>query len=54
VATQPTLEKFRPTKLHVPPSRLESIEGFPFEFEMGKRMVQELGLSIEGCGDPMT
>ncbi len=54
VATQPTFEKLRPTKLHVPPSQLESIEGFPFEFELGKRMVQDLGSSTEGCGDPMT
>ncbi len=38
VATQPTFEVFRPTKLQVPPSKLESI-GLPFEFELGKRMV---------------
>jgi hypothetical protein len=32
----------------------ESTKGFPFEFELGRRMVQEMGSSIEGSGDPMT
>jgi hypothetical protein len=54
VATQSAFEEFRLAKLQVPPNRLESTEGFPFEFELGKRMVQELGSSIEGFGDPMT
>jgi hypothetical protein len=39
VATQPAFEEFKPTKLHVPPSRSKSIEGFPFEFESRRRMV---------------
>ncbi len=37
VATQPTFKNFRLTKLHLPPSRPESIERFPFEFELGKK-----------------
>jgi len=28
------------------------IEGFPFEFELGRIMVQELGSYAEGSGDP--
>jgi hypothetical protein len=39
VATQPAFEEFRPTKLHVPPSKLEFAKGFPIEFELGRRMV---------------
>jgi hypothetical protein len=39
VVTQPTFEVFRPLKLHLPPSRPESVKGFPFEFELGQRMV---------------
>jgi hypothetical protein len=52
--TQPVFEKFRPTKLHVPPSRPKSIEGFPFEFELGRRMVHELGSCAKGSVDPTT
>ncbi len=54
MATQLAFEKFKPIKLHVPPSRPESIEGFPIEFEFGRRMVHELESSTKGCGDPMT
>jgi hypothetical protein len=46
MATQPAFEEFRPIYLQVPPSRLESTEGFPFEFEMGRRMVHELNIKI--------
>jgi hypothetical protein len=52
--TQFAFEEFRLIKLHVAFSRLKSIEGFPFEFELGRRMVQELGSSIEGFGNPTT
>jgi hypothetical protein len=38
---------FRPLKLQVPPSRPKSIKGFPFKFELGRRMVQELGSFTE-------
>ncbi len=54
MATQPTFEEFRPTDLQVPSSRPKFAEGFPFEFELGRRMVQELGSSTKGFGDPMT
>jgi hypothetical protein len=54
VATQPAFEEFTPIKLQAPPSRLESLEGFPFEFELGRRMVHELRSSTEGFGDPRT
>jgi hypothetical protein len=43
VATQFVFEKFRPIELEVPPNRPKSTEGFSFEFELGRRMVQELG-----------
>jgi hypothetical protein len=36
VATQPTFEKFKPTKLQVPPNRPKFAKGFPFEFELGR------------------
>jgi hypothetical protein len=39
VATQLAFEEFKLVKLQVPPSRLESAEGFPFEFELRRRMV---------------
>jgi hypothetical protein len=38
----------------VPPSRLESVGGFPFEFELGRKMKQELGSFAKGFGDPTT
>ncbi len=53
-ATQHAFEDFRPTKLQLPPNRLEFAKGFPFEFEMGRRMVHELGLYAKGYGDLMT
>jgi hypothetical protein len=28
--------------------------GFPFQFELGRRMVQEMGSSIEGSRNPTT
>jgi hypothetical protein len=54
VVTQPTFKEFRPIKLQVPPSRPKCTKGFPFEFELGRKMVQELGSFVEGYGDPMT
>ncbi len=54
VATQPIFEKFRPTELQVPPSKLQPTEGFLFEFELGRIMIQELGSYVEGYGDPTT
>ncbi len=51
MATQFVFQVFRLTKLEVPPSRPKFIEGFPFEFELGKKMVQELGSSTQGSGD---
>ncbi len=54
MATQFAFEVFRLAKLQVPPSRPKSIEGFPFEFELGRIMVEELGSSTEGSRNPMT
>jgi hypothetical protein len=54
MAKQPTFKEFRPTELELPPNRLESIEGFPFEFELGRRMVEELGSFAKESIDPMT
>jgi hypothetical protein len=39
VVTQPAFEEFRPTKLQVPLSRPKFVEGFPFQFDLGRRMV---------------
>jgi hypothetical protein len=47
VATQPAFEKLRPIELHVLPSTSKSVKGFPFEFELGREMVQKLGSSTK-------
>ncbi len=52
--TQLAFEKFKLAKLQVPPNRLEFAKGFPFEFELGRRMVQELGSFTKGSRDPTT
>jgi len=54
MVTQPAFKKFKLAKLHVPPSKLKFVEGFPFEFELGRRMVQELGSFTKGSRDPTT
>jgi hypothetical protein len=51
---QLSFEKFKPIELKVLPIRPKFIEGFPFEFELGRRMVQELGSFVEGSRDPTT
>ncbi len=51
---QLAFEKFRQVELKVLPSRPKSIEGFPFKFELGRRVVQELGSFVEGFIDPTT
>jgi hypothetical protein len=45
---------FKPSELHVSTLILESIEGFPFEFGLGSKMVQEMGSSAEGSKNPTT
>jgi len=54
VAKQLTFEEFRSVELELPLNRPKSIEGFPFKFEQGRRMVHELGSSTKGSIDPMT
>jgi hypothetical protein len=54
VATQFVFKEFILTKLEVPLSRPELVEGFPFEFEMGRRMVEELGSFRKGYEDLKT
>jgi hypothetical protein len=54
MATQSISKEFKLTGLEVPLNRLELVEGFPFEFEMGRRMVKELGSSRKGYEDPRT
>jgi len=54
VATQLAFEEFRPVELQVPPSRPKYVEGFPFEFELGRRMVQERGSFAEKSKDTTT
>ncbi len=46
--------KFRRVELQVPPNRLKFVEGFPFEFELGRRMVLEWGSYAKGFRDPTT
>jgi hypothetical protein len=52
VEPQPFFEVFRPSKLQQLVSRLESAKGF--EFELGSKMVQEMGSSAEGSKNPTT
>jgi hypothetical protein len=54
VATQLAFEEFKLVELQVPLNRLKFVEGFPFKFELGRRMVHELRSSVEGFGNPMT
>jgi hypothetical protein len=39
MATQLAFEMIRPTKLQIPLSKPKFVEGFPFEFKLGKIMV---------------
>jgi hypothetical protein len=39
VATQLAFEKFRLVRLQIPPSWPKSVKGFPFEFELKRKMV---------------
>jgi hypothetical protein len=39
VATQLAFQEFGPIELQIPPSRPKSAKGFPFEFELGRKMV---------------
>jgi hypothetical protein len=50
--TQLDFQEFTLIELQVPPRRPKSAKGFPFE--LGKKMVQELGSSAKGFRDPMT
>jgi hypothetical protein len=52
--TQLAFEVFKLAELHVLNSIPKSIEGFPFEFELGRRMLQELGSFAKGSINPMT
>ncbi len=54
VEPQPSFEVFKPSKLQVLVNRPAFAKGFPFEFEMANRLVQEMGSSVEGSKDPMT
>ncbi len=45
---------FKPSKLKVLISRPKYVEGFPFEFEMTNKLVQEMGSSTKGSKDPTT
>jgi hypothetical protein len=54
VATQLAFEEFKPTELQVPASRPEFAKGFSFEFELGRKMVQELGSFAKISKDPTT
>ncbi len=51
MATQLAFEKFKPFELHVPLSKPKSVEGFPFEFELRRRMMQELRSFVKGSKD---
>jgi len=45
---------FRPRKLQVPISKPRFVKGQPFEFGLGSKLVQEMGLSSKGSKNPMT
>jgi hypothetical protein len=47
-------EMFKLVELHVPPNIPKFAKGFPFEFKMGRKMVQELGSFGEGFQNPTT
>jgi hypothetical protein len=51
VATQLAFEEFKLAERQVQPSRPEFAKGFLFEFELGRRMVQELGSFAKGSRD---
>jgi hypothetical protein len=52
VETQNPLAMFKPLELQVPVNRPRFVEGQPFEFGLGNRLIQELGSSIEGSKNP--
>jgi hypothetical protein len=54
MVTHLAFEKFKPIELQVPLSKPKFVEGFPFEFELGRKMVQELGSFVEGSRDLIT
>ncbi len=45
---------FRPLELHVLISRPGFVEGHPFEFGLGNRLVQEMGSFTKGSKNPTT
>ncbi len=45
---------FGPSEIQVLGSRLGSAKGFPFEFELGNKLVQEMGSSTKGSKNPTT
>ncbi len=45
---------FKPSELQVPINELGFVEGFPFEFGLGSRLVQEMGSFVEGSKNLMT
>jgi hypothetical protein len=48
VETQPSLVVSKPLEIHVPGNRPGSTKGFPFEFELGSRLVRNMGSFVEG------
>jgi hypothetical protein len=54
VETQPSFEVFKPLEIQVLDSRPKSVKGFPFEFELRRKMVQKMGSFVEGSKNCMT
>ncbi len=54
VETQPLFVVLKPSEIQVPSNKPGSKEGFPFEFELGSRLVQEMGSFAEGSKNPTT
>ncbi len=52
--TQLAFEEFKLAKIQVPLSKPKSTKGFPFEFKLERRMIQEMGSFVEGSKDPTT
>jgi hypothetical protein len=51
---RPSFEVFKSLELHVLINRPRSTKKFPFEFELGNILVQEMGSYAEGSRNPST
>jgi hypothetical protein len=52
--TEPSFAIFKPLEIWTLGSRLRSTKGFPFEFELGSRLVHEMGSATKTFKNPTT